>query len=30
MRKKDGSIINVNRIDFTTDKAYYEYIMNIM
>ena len=30
MRKKDGSIINVNRIDFKTDKAYYEYIMKIM
>ena len=30
MRKKNGSIINVNRTDFTTDKAYYEYIMNLV
>ena len=30
MRKKNGSIINIVRMDFTTDKAYYEYIMNIV
>ncbi len=30
MRKKNGSIVNINRSDFTTDRAYYEYIMNIV
>lgn len=30
MRRKNGSIINIVRMDFTTDKAYYEYIMNIV
>lgn len=30
MRKKNGSIVNINRRDFTTDRAYYEYIMNIV
>ena len=30
MRKKNGTIVNIVRMDFTTDKAYYEYIMNIV
>ncbi len=30
MRRKNGSIINIVRMDFTTDKAYYEYIMKIV
>lgn len=30
MRRKNGSIINIVRMDFATDKAYYEYIMNIV
>ena len=30
MRRKNGSIINIVRMDFTTDKAYYEYVMKIV
>ena len=30
VRKKNGSLIDIKKSDFTTDKAYYEYIMNIV
>ena len=30
MRKKNGTIVNIVRMDFTTDKAYYEFIMKIV
>lgn len=29
-RKYDGSLIEVKRKDFTTDKAYYEYILKLV
>lgn len=30
VRKKNGTLIDIKKSDFTTDKAYYEYIMNII
>lgn len=30
VRKKNGTLIDIKKSDFTTDKAYYEYIMNIV
>ena len=29
-RKYDGSIVEVKRSDFTTDKAYYQYILKLV
>ena len=30
VRKKNGILIEIKKSDFITDKAYYEYIMNIV
>ena len=30
VRKKNGIIVDIKRIDFITDISYYEYIMNII
>lgn len=30
LRKKNGILIEIKKSDFTTDKAYYQYIMNIV
>ena len=29
-RKKDGTLIEIKKHNFTTDKAYYEYILTII
>jgi hypothetical protein len=29
-RKKDGTLIEIIKSNFTTDKAYYEYILTIV
>lgn len=30
LRKKNGMLIEIKKSDFTTDKAYYQYIMDIV
>jgi len=30
LRNRNGRLVEIKRINFITDKAYYEYIMNIM
>lgn len=30
LRKKNGTLIEIKKSDFTTDKEYYQYIMNIV